>query len=90
MKHLLVISMMFSLAVPAYAFPKGSKCAERQTDLFMEADAITIYHSEFNTFLKSVKKIDQEVVFAEYQEDLDRRIVDLEKANDQFVVDCVQ
>lgn len=90
MKHLLVITMMLSLAAPAYAFPKNSECAERQTDIFMEADAIMIYSSQFSSFLKSIKKADQKVVEAEFQEDLARRVVELEKANDQFVVDCVQ
>lgn len=90
MKHLLVIAMMLSLAAPAYAFSKGSECAERQTDLFMEADAILIYNSQFSAFLNSTKKIDQKVVAGEFQEDLNRRVVELEKANDQFVADCVQ
>jgi hypothetical protein len=90
MKHLLVFAMMLFLAAPALAFSQNSECGERQTDLFMEADAILIYNSQFSASLNSVKKVDRKHVTAEFQEDVNRRVVELEKANDQFVADCVQ
>lgn len=89
MKQILAVMVLMSLALPALA-DTAANCRERRTDLMIATDSILIYDSQFTHYLKSLKKSEQTSMAAEYKEEFDRRIVELEATREAFEADCVQ
>lgn len=89
MKSVFSLILVLAVVVPGFAKAMPS-CEERIQDLVMEADAIVRYDEEIKAYIQTLNPKDQKAVTAEFQEDLDLRVHELEVDHKQLSLDCVK
>ncbi|MFS4458614.1 hypothetical protein [Bdellovibrio sp. HCB2-146] len=89
MKSVFSLFLVLAVTVPALAKAQPS-CEERVVDMLMEADAIVKYDQEIKDYLQTLKPNEQKVVAAEFQEDLNFRVQELEIEHQKISAECVK